>query len=172
MLDFVFRDRLLSKVIDIFIERLHRFDRALALGPHGELLNAGMPEIGSDAAAYVVSQAAFGANVVEKAGGESAGEGLIENRNGVIVGIATRCAQRDHVNGALVHVVFRDEVITRLGRVIRISFFGISGPLGQESNAARSLASTAFGIEVSADAQDDVIGVNVGRGASRASPGG
>ena len=44
----------LREIVDIFIERLNRFDRALALGPDDELQDAGMPEVRADAAADVV----------------------------------------------------------------------------------------------------------------------
>src|SRR5277367_1425728 len=50
MLNLFISDGLLSQSVDVFVEGLNGFDGALALGAHSELQDAGMPEVGTDAA--------------------------------------------------------------------------------------------------------------------------
>ncbi len=117
-LDFVVRYRFLRQILDVFVCRLNRFDRALTLGADAYLQNAGMAEVGPDASADAIGQAALGADVVKQARGESAAEGFIENADRVVVGIIARGAERDHVNVALVHVFLRNQIIAGLGRLV------------------------------------------------------
>ena len=103
-----------------------------------------MPEIGANAAADAVGEAALGANVVEQARRKAAAESFVENADGVVVGIVARGSERDHVNVALVHILFRDQIVAGLGGlVLNLDFSADAGPFGHESNAARSLASIA-----------------------------
>jgi hypothetical protein len=77
VLDFVFRYGMLSDVVYIFVKRLNGFNCALTLCAHYELQESGMAEIGADASAHVVSQAALGADIIEQARGKSAAERIV-----------------------------------------------------------------------------------------------
>ena len=86
------------------------------LVPDRDLQNARMAEIGADAAADAIGESALGADVVEQARGKTAAEGFVENTDGVVVGIVARGSEPDHVNVALVHILFRHQVVAGLER--------------------------------------------------------
>src|ERR1700722_18413410 len=90
VLDFVFRNGMLSDIVDIFVKRLNGFNCALTLCAHHELQESGMSEIGTDASAYVVGQTALGADVIEQTGRESATERIVKDGDCVVVGIVAR----------------------------------------------------------------------------------
>ena len=117
-LDFVFGDGFFRQVINVLMDRLDGFDRALTLGSHGNLQHAGMTEVGANSATHAIGKAAFGANVVEQAGRKSAAEGLVENADGVVVRVVAGRAHGDHADVALVHVFLRDQVIAGLGGIV------------------------------------------------------
>ena len=104
-----------------------------------------MIEAGADAAAHRVRQPALGANVAEQARREAAAEDFIENLDSVSSqDCATFGAEGNHANVALVHVLFGDQVVAGLGGLeLDLFFLQQPGPLGQEPNAAFSLASIA-----------------------------
>ncbi len=161
VLDFFVGDGVSREIVDVFIGRLNSFDGGPALGADRNLQNAGMSEIGADASADAVRQTALGANVVEQARRETAAEGFVEHRDGVIVGIVAGGAERDHVDVALVYVVLGDEVIAGLGgRVLDLVLRNrrTFGP-GVECGAQPGFH--GGGIEVAADAENDVVGMNV-----------
>ena len=54
LLDFIVGDGILGQIVDVFIERLDGLDCALAFGSRDKLQDAGMAEVGANAAAYVV----------------------------------------------------------------------------------------------------------------------
>ncbi len=159
--DLLVRDRLLGQIIDIFVERLHRLYRALAFCAGHELHHAWMAEVRSDAAAYVVGEAALGADVIEQARREAAAESFVENGDRVVVRIVARGAERHQVNAALIDVILRNEIITRFRRLkldFRFRQFRCFGP---RLERGAQLALHGCGVEVAADAEDDAIGVDV-----------
>ena len=54
LLDLIFVDGILGHIVDVFVERLDRLDCALAFGSRDKLQDAGMAEVGANAATYVV----------------------------------------------------------------------------------------------------------------------
>src|SRR5580698_8249335 len=161
-LDFFVREGLFGQVVDLFIHRLDRFDRALALGADEELQNAGMPEVGADAASDFVGETALGAEIVEQARGHSSAKRFIEHGDGVVVGIVARGAQRDHADAALVYIVFGNEVIAGLGWVVLNVIFRQVGTFGPSLESRAQLGFHRRGIEVSTDAKNYVVGMYIG----------
>ena len=160
-LDFVVGDGLLRQIVDVFSGSLNGFDGALTLGADRHLQDAGMAEVGADASTDAVSQAALGTDVIEQARREAAAERFVENADGVIVGIVAGGTERHHVDGALVHIVFRDEVVTGLGRIV---FDVVLRNVRTFRPRVESLAQPGFygdGIKISADAENDVVGVHI-----------
>ena len=120
-----------------------------------------MPKVRPDATAHVVGQAALGANVVEQPRGEAAAESLVKDADGVVVGIVARSAQRHHVDGALIYVFLRDEIVARLGGVVLDLFLRQVGASGPCLKRSAQLGFHGGGIEIAAYAEDDVIGMDV-----------
>ena len=112
-------------------------------------------------AADAVGQAALGANVVEQARGEAAAEGFVEHVDRVVVGIVARGAEPDHVNVALVHVIFRDQVVAGLGRRVLHIILRKRRTFRPGVECGAQAGFHGGGIEVAADAENDVVGMNV-----------
>ena len=62
---------------------------------------------------------------LEQAGRKASAERLIENADGIVVGIVARGAQLHHVNVALVHIFFRNQVVAGL-RGMELDFLLLS----------------------------------------------
>src|SRR5208282_3086416 len=121
-----------------------------------------MAEVGANAAAYVVSESALGANVVEKAGGETAAESLIEDADGVVIGVATSYAESDQMNVALIHIFFGDEVVAGLCGVVLDFGLRKIGTFWPRVEGGVQFGFDTSRIEIAGNAENHVIGVNVG----------
>ena len=87
---------------------------------------------------------------------------LVEYRDGVVVGIVARGAERHHVDAALIHVFLRNEVVARLGGMVLNVVFRQVGAFGPRLKCGAQLGFHGGGVEVAAYPEDDVIGMNVG----------
>src|SRR5579871_2524676 len=161
LLDFDIGNGLAGEIVDVFIQSFDGFDRALALGSDDEALHAGMAEIGTDAAAHFIGKAATSADVVEQPRRKTAAEGLVENGNRVEVGIVARGAERHHPDIALIYVFFGNEVVTWLGWMVLNFILGKIGAFRPGVKGRVQLGFHGRGIEVSADAENDLVGMNV-----------
>src|SRR5258708_25191248 len=121
-----------------------------------------MPKVRANTAANAVSEAAPGTNVIEQARRKSAPKRLIEYGNGVIVGIIPGGPKGNHVNVALVHVFFRNDVVAGLGGMILNFILWQFAALGPGLKYGPQPRFHDLGIEVAAYAEDHVIGMNVG----------
>src|SRR5207248_1504891 len=140
---------------------LNGFEGALTFGADRYLQNAGMPEVGANAAANTVGESALGADVVEQARGETSAKSLVEDSDGVIIGIVAGGAERHHVDGALVHVVFGDQVVAGLGWSVLNIIFRERWTLGPRIERRAQPGFHCGRIEVAADPENDVVGLNI-----------
>ncbi len=115
----------------------------------------------ADAAAHGVGQAETSADVLHEAGREAAAEDFVEDFDGEVVRISAVGAERDHAYVRLVHVVFTDQVVAGLGRMDFDFRFRSRRTLWPGCERSLQLGFHGGGIEVTADADDDVVGLNV-----------
>src|SRR5207237_2166727 len=87
----------------------------------------------SDATANAISEALCGTKALNEACRKAAAESFVENLDRVVVGVVASCAQRDHVDAALIYVFFLDLVEAGLrgleldfGRLRRRAFLPIA----------------------------------------------
>src|SRR5579862_4575113 len=120
-----------------------------------------MSEVRANASAHAVGQAALGADIVEQARRKSSAEGLVENADGVIVRIVAGRPQGDHADVALVYVLFGNEVIAGLGRIVLNLILGEIRAFGPGVKRRAQPGFHGGGIEISADTENDVVGMNV-----------
>ena len=85
------------------------------LVPAMDVEDAGMIVGCAEAAADAVGEAEFGADVLDDARAEAAGEDLVHHAERVVVGVAALGAEADDEDVGLVDVVLVDEVDAGLG---------------------------------------------------------
>src|SRR5579863_8580764 len=120
-----------------------------------------MSEVGANASTHSVSEAALGSDIVKQARGESSTKGFVENADGVIVRIVASGPQRNHPDVALVYILFRDEVVAGFSRIVCNVVLGKIRTFGPGIERGAQPGFHGGGIEISADAENDVIGVHV-----------
>ena len=95
------------------------------------------------ASADLVGEAELGAHILKDARAEAAGEDLVHDAEGVVVGIASLGAQADDPDVGLVHVFLVDEVDAGVGPGKSTLAAFEACARGSGSKALRSLASMA-----------------------------
>ncbi len=103
-----------------------------------------------------------GADGAEQARRKAAAEGFVEHSDRVIVGIVAQDPKSDHVNGALVDVLFVDQVVARFGGLELDVFFFCRRALGPSAEGLAKFGLHGGRIKVADDAQNNVVGMNVG----------
>ena len=132
------------ETVDLCEHGLGCGDGGCALGCSEDVEDSGVVVRGAEAAADAVGEAEFGADVLDDARAEAAGEDLVHDAERVVVGVAALGAEADDDDVGLVDVGLFDEVDAGL-RVGEggLSRTRISRRAGAGSKAARSLASMA-----------------------------
>src|SRR6202140_6009409 len=120
-----------------------------------------MAKVGTNASANAVREASLGANVVKQARRKTAAESLVEYADGVIVRIVARSSEPHQMDVALVYVFFRDQVIAgRSGLVLNLIFRNCR-TFGPRVECGVQLGFHRGGIEVSTNAENNVVGMHV-----------
>ena len=156
-------DRHHRHIVEFAIQALDRLNRRAALRPHLNVQHAGMIVCRTDAAAHVVSQPSLRAQTLEQSRRKAAAKDIVHDLNREIIRIVAPYAQLHHVNGALVHIIFVDEINSRL-RLIELNLrSGIRRTLGPALKRVAQPLLHYRRIEVADDAEDDVVRMHVRR---------
>ena len=115
----------------------------------------------ADATTNAVGEALCGAKALHQSGREAASEGFVKNFDRIIVRIVAGGPKPDHVNAALVHVLFLHLVIAGLGG-FKLDFRRFcSRAFGPIAKSATQLSFHLGGIEVARKSENDVVGMDV-----------
>src|SRR5262249_21700221 len=156
--DLVVSDGVGLQLVDVFVERLDRLDRALTLCADHYADHAGVIEGCADSAAHGVRETTLGTDVLDQARREGpTAKGLIENLNRVVVGIVALRTEFDSADIGLVHILFDDLVVAGLGRLELDVFFLGRRTLRPGSKRFAQLGLKSTRVEVATNTQDDVV---------------
>ncbi len=131
-MDFLVGERIFREAVNIFEQCLDSFDRGGTFRAHHNADQSVVVERCAHAATDSVCQATLRADISEEARGETTPEGLIEDGDGVVVGVVALGAELDHVDIALVDVFLVDQEIAGLGRLeidLRCGYGWAFGPV-------------------------------------------
>ena len=133
-------------------------DGAGALGAGDDVEDSGVIVGGAVGSADAVGEAEFGADVLDDARAEAAGEDLVHDAERVVVGVAALGAEADDEDVRLIDVVLVDEVdaVLRIGEVDVCCFERFAS--GQRLEGCAELGFHGGAVEVAGDADDDVVG--------------
>src|ERR1700684_3610040 len=120
-----------------------------------------MAEIRTNASANAVREASLGANVVKQPRRKSSAEGLVEYADGVIVRIVPSGSKSHHVDAALIHVFFSDQVIAGGSGLVLNLIFRNGWTFGPRVECGAQLGFHRGAIEVSTNAENNVVGMHV-----------